>query len=147
MPNPIPIEQGDASRVASETKDSQTATETGVHTVVAEIAVGAALWFIVMAWLDFARGGEIDYLLVIVTLFFVLFFVLFFALFLLTASYSLHDPRWPLRDTSFREFLRAKVGTATGTMRGRDVLIEIALVPVSLAFAATVIRLVWSALH
>jgi hypothetical protein len=139
MPNPIPIEQGDASRVASETKDSQTATETGVHTVVAEIAVGAALWFIVMAWLDFARGGEIDYLLVIVTL--------FFALFLLTASYSLHDPRWPLRDTSFREFLRAKVGTATGTMRGRDVLIEIALVPVSLAFAATVIRLVWSALH
>lgn len=143
MPNPIPIEQGDASRVASETKDSQTATETGVNTVVAEIAVGAALWFIVMAWLDFARGGEIDYLLVIVTL----FFVLFFALFLLTASYSLHDPRWPLRDTSFREFLRAKVGTATGTMRGRDVLIEIALVPVSLAFAATVIRLVWSALH
>ena len=130
MPNPIPIEQGDASRVASETKDNQTATETGVHTVVAEIAVGAALWFIVMAWLDFARGGEIDYLL-----------------FLLTASYSLHDPRWPLRDTSFREFLRAKVGTATGTMRGRDVLIEIALVPVSLAFAATVIRLVWSALH
>ncbi len=105
MPNPIPIEQGDASRVASETKDSQTATETGVHTVVAEIAVGAAFWFIVMAWLDFARGGEIDYLLVIVTL----FFVLFFALFLLTASYSLHDPRWPLRDTSFREFLRAKV--------------------------------------
>lgn len=143
MPNPIPIEQADASRVASETKDSQTATETGVHTVVAEIAVGAALWFIVMAWLDFARGGEIDYLLVIVTL----FFVLFFALFLLTASYSLHDPRWPLRDTSFREFLRAKVGTATGTMRGRDVLIEIALVPVSLAFAATVIGLVWSALH
>ena len=143
MSNPLPIEQADASRIASETKDSQTATETGVHTVVAEIAVGAALWFIVMAWLDFARGGEIDYLLVIVTL----FFVMFFGLFLLTASYSLHDPRWPLRDTSFREFLRAKVGTATGTMRGRDVLIEIALVPVSLAFAATVIGLVWSALH
>ena len=143
MSNPLPIEPADASRIAPETKDSQTATETGVHTVVAEIAVGAALWFIVMAWLDFARGGEIDYLLVIVTL----FFVIFFGLFLLTASYSLHDPRWPLRDTSFREFLRAKVGTATGTMRGRDVLIEIALVPVSLAFAATVIGLVWSALH
>jgi hypothetical protein len=143
MSNPLPIEPADASRIAPETKDSQTATETGVHTVVAEIAVGAALWFVVMAWLDFARGGEIDYLLVIVTL----FFVMFFGLFLLTASYSLHDPRWPLRDTSFREFLRAKVGTATGTMRGRDVLIEIALVPVSLAFAATVIGLVWSALH
>jgi len=143
MPNHNPIEEAEASQLASDTRDSQAATETGVHTAVAEIAIGAALWFIVMSWLDFAHGGEIDYLLVIVTL----FFVMFFTLFLLTASYSLHDPRWPLRDTSFREFLRAKVGTATGTMRGRDVLIEIALVPVSLAFAATVIGLVWSALH
>ena len=93
-----------------------------------EIAIGAALWFVVMAWLDFARDGEIDYLLAIVTL----FFVMFFTLFLLTASYSAHDPRWPSRDTSFREFLRPTVGTATGSMRGRDVLIEIALVPSSL---------------
>ena len=137
------IDEAQSAQIPAEAADSRTPTETGVHAVVVEIAVGAALWFIVMAWLDFARGGEIDYLLVIVTLFFVIFFVLF----LLTASYSLHDARWPLRDTSFREFLRAKVGTATGTMRGRDVLIEIALVPVSLAFAATVIGLVWSALH
>jgi hypothetical protein len=143
MSNPTTVERAHASRIAAETKDSQTPAETGIHAAVVEIAVGAALWFIVMAWLDFARDGEVDYLLVIVTL----FFVIFFALFLLTASYSVHDPRWPLRDTSFREFLRAKVGTATGTMRGRDALIEIALVPVSLAFAATVIGLVWSALH
>lgn len=119
------IEQAEPSPVSAEERDSQALTETGVHTAVVEIAVGAALWFIVMAWLDFARGGEIDCLLAIVTL----FFVMFFTLFLLTASYSLHDPRWPLRDTSFYEFLRAKVGAATGTMRGRDVLIEIALVP------------------
>lgn len=140
MSNRISMKEAESSPATS---GGETAAETGVHPIVAEIAVGAALWFIAMSWLDFARGGEIDYLLVIVTL----FFVLFFALFLLTASYSLHDPRWPLRDTSFREFLRAKVGTATGTLRGRDVLIEIALVPVSLAFAATVIGLVWSALH
>ncbi len=135
--------EAEAPQVGAQEADPQPIAETGVHPVVAEIAVGAALWFIAMAWLDFARGGEIDYLLVIVTL----FFVIFFALFLLTASYSMHDPRWPLRDTSFREFLRAKVGTATGTMRGRDVLIEIALVPVSLAIAATLIGFVWSALH
>lgn len=140
MSNRISIKEAESSPATS---GSETAAETGVHPIVAEIAVGGALWFLLMSWLDFARGGEVDYLLVIVTL----FFVMFFALFLLTASYSLHDPRWPLRDTSFREFLRAKVGTATGTMRGRDVLIEIALVPVSLAFAATVIGLVWSALH
>jgi hypothetical protein len=142
MSNRISINEAETSLVPV-TRDRAAPTETGVHPVVAEIAVGAALWFIAMAWLDFARGGEIDYLLGIATL----FFVIFFGLFLLTASYTLHDPRWPVRETSFREFLRAKVGTATGTMSGRDVLIEIALVPVSLAFAATVIGLAWSALH
>lgn len=137
------IEEAEASRLASDARDSQAPTETGVHTAVAEIAVGAALWFIVMAWLDFARGGEIDYLLVIVTL----FFVIFFALFLLTATYGRDDPRWHLPATSFRAFLRARVGTATGPMRGADALLEIALVPVSLAFAATLIGLVWVMLH
>jgi len=42
-----------------------------------------------------------------------------------------------------REFLHSNVGLATGEESGRDVLIEIALVPVTLAFAATVIGLAW----
>jgi hypothetical protein len=109
----------------------------GVHPAAVEIAVAGAVWFLVVSWLAFGSGGEIDYLLVIVTL----FFVIFFTLFLLTASYSLHDKRWPVRDTSFREFLNGTVGTATGDERGRDVLIEVALVPVSLALAATLIGL------
>jgi hypothetical protein len=32
-------------------------------------------------------------------------------------------------------------------MRGRDVLLEIAVIPVSLAFAATLIGLIWIAIH
>ncbi|MGC2341351.1 MAG: hypothetical protein WA453_07175 [Methyloceanibacter sp.] len=59
----------------------------------------------------------------------------------------MNDPRWNLRKTSFREFLDSDVGTATGKMRGRDVLTEIATVPVSLALAATIIGLIWVALH
>jgi hypothetical protein len=110
------------------------ASEVGVHPAAVEIAVAAAIWFLAVTWLAFASGPEIDYLLVIVTL----FFVIFFTLFLLTASYSLHDKRC----TSFREFLNSTVGIATGDERGRDVLIEVALVPVSLALAATLIGLV-----
>jgi cell division protein FtsW (lipid II flippase) len=41
------------------------------------MAIAAALWFIAVVWLAFAAGPEIDYLLVIVTLFFIMFFVLF----------------------------------------------------------------------
>lgn len=113
--------------------------EAGVHPIVAKIAIAAVLWFLAVTWLSFAGNGEIDYLLVIVTM----FFAIFFGLFLLTASYSTHDPRWPSRDTSFREFLNARVGIGGGTMRGRDVLIQIALIPVALAFAATLIGLAW----
>jgi hypothetical protein len=101
--------------------------------------LAAALWFLAVTWVSFARGGEVDLDLVVVTF--------FFALFLLTASYAIKDPRWHLRETSFGEFLKSNVGTATGRMRGRDVLIEITMVPVSLALAATAIGLVWIALH
>ncbi|MGZ8400948.1 MAG: hypothetical protein ACXWVI_06580 [Methyloceanibacter sp.] len=59
------------------------------------------------------------------------------------ASFSVTDPHWPTRQTGVREFLTSKVGLATGTEIGCDVLIEIALVPVVLAFAATLIGLAW----
>ncbi len=97
------------------------------------------LWFLAVTWLAFAGSGGVDIDLTIVTL----FFAIFFTLFLLLASFSVADPRWPTRNTSVREFLTSKVGLATGTEIGRDVLIEIALVPVVLAFAATLIGLAW----
>jgi hypothetical protein len=111
------------------------ATEVGVHPIAVETALAAALWFIAVVWVAFAAGPEIDYLLVIVTL--------FFTLFLLTASYSVKDPRWPSRTMRLREFLRSKVAIGSSTMSGRDVLIETALIPVALAFAATLIGLAW----
>lgn len=68
--------------------ESAEATEAGVHPIAVETAIAAALWFIAVVWVAFAAGPEIDYLLVIVTL----FFMMFFTLFLLTASYSVKDP-------------------------------------------------------
>ena len=115
------------------------ATEVGVHPIAVETALAAALWFIAVVWVASAAGPEIDYLPVIVTL----FFMMFFTLFLLTASYSVKDPRWPSRTMRLREFLRSKVAIGSSTMRGRDVLIETALIPVALAFAATLIGLAW----
>jgi hypothetical protein len=114
-------------------------SETGVHPVAAKVAIGAAVWFLVVTWLSFAWGGEIDFLLAIV----ILFFAFFIGLFLLTASYSVNDPRWPVRETSFREFLDSDVRIGSGTMRGRDVLIEIATMPIALALAGTLIGLAW----
>ena len=113
--------------------------EAGVHPAVVKIAVGAAIWFLVETWFSFAWDGETDFLLAIV----ILFFAIFFTLFLLTASFSAHDPRRPARETSFREFLKSNVGIGSSTLRGRDVLIQIALIPVALALAVTLIGLAW----
>ena len=44
---------------------------------------------------------------------------------------------------SFRKFLGSDVRIGSGTMRGRDVLIQIATIPVALALAATLIGLAW----
>jgi len=118
-------------------------SHTGVHPAAIGVALAAALWFIAVTWASFARGAEVDWDLVVVTL----FFVFFFSLFLFTASYALKDPRWQQRQTGFGEFLDSEVGTATGPMRGRDVLLEIAIIPISLALGATMIGLVWIALH
>jgi fatty acid desaturase len=115
------------------------ASEVGVHPMIVKIALCAAVWFLAVTWLAFGWGGDTDFLLAIV----ILFFTIFFTLFLLTASYSVKDPRWPVRETSFREFLGSEVGIGGGTMSGRDVLIETAIIPVTLAFAATLIGLAW----
>ena len=124
---------------AESASQEQAPASLGVHPIAIETAIAAALWFIAVTWLAFAHGIETDYLLLIVTL----FFVIFITLFLFTATYSRGDPLWPTEWTSFREFLNGTVSTATGDERGRDVLIEIALLPVVLAFGTTLIGLAW----
>ena len=124
------LEQPDSSRKAG---------EIGVHPIVIQITIGAVLCFLAVTWIDFGGGRETDFLLVIV----VLFFAFFFGLFLLTASYTLGDERWPVQDTSLQRFLTSDVRIGSETMRGRAVLIEIALLPVTLALAATLIGLAW----
>jgi hypothetical protein len=71
-------------------------------------------------------------------------FFMFFTLFLDTASMGLNDRRWQLPKASFREFLDDSVPIDRGAMRGRDVLIHITMLPVTLAVAGTLIGLVWS---
>jgi hypothetical protein len=73
---------------------SPRAAQTDVHPVAIEVALAAALWFIAVTWVSFARGAEVDWDLVVVTL----FFIFFFALFLFTASHALKDSLAPAQD-------------------------------------------------
>src|SRR6476661_669664 len=111
---------------------------TGVHPAVIKIAMSAVVWFLAVAWFDFSGGPEVDLDLAVVTG----FFVMFFTLFLLAASMVIDDPRWRQPKARFAEFLKDQIPVDRGTMRGRDVLIHILLLPVCLAAAATLIGLV-----
>jgi hypothetical protein len=110
-----------------------------VHPAAAKVAIGATIWFLLVTWLAFAWSRETDFVLVVV----ILFFAFFLGLFLLTASFSAKDARWPVRDTNFREFLGSDIRIGNGTLPGREVFIQIALLPVALALAATLIGLAW----
>jgi hypothetical protein len=55
--------------------------------------------------------------------------------------------RWQLPRASFRKFLVDNVPIDRGMMRCRDVLIHIAMLPVTLAIAGTLIGLAWSVAH
>ena len=116
-----------------------TGQATGIHPIAFKIAIGAVLWFLAVTWIAFAGRGGVNLDLAIVTL----FCAIFVSLFLLVASFTKGDSRWPTRRTSLRAFLDSDVAIGSGSMRGRDVLIEIALVPIVLAFAATLIGLAW----
>ena len=116
---------------------------TGVHPAVIKVALSAVVWFLAVAWLDFSGGHEVDLSLAVVTG----FFVIFFTLFLVTASMAVADPRWQLPKASFRKFLDDSVPIDRGMMRGRDVLIHIAMLPVILAIGGTLIGLAWSVAH
>jgi hypothetical protein len=127
------------SDTASTASRQVTGQAAGIHPIVFEIAIGAVLWFLVVVWTAFGGNGGIDLDLAIVTV----FCAIFVSLFVLVASLTTGDRRWPARQTSFSAFLDSDVAIAGELMRGRDVLIEIALVPVVLAFAATLIGLAW----
>jgi hypothetical protein len=116
---------------------------TGVHPFVFQLGLGAVVWFLSVAWLDFAWGRHVDFSLVVVT---GVFFI-FFSLLLLASSLIAKDPRWSQSKMTITDFIRNDVATSTGKMRGRDALIEVALVPVALAVAATLVGLPWLFLH
>ena len=96
---------------------------TGVHPVVIKMALSAVAWFLAVAWFDFSDGPEVDLVLAVVTG----LFIMFFTLLLVTASLVINDPRWKQPKIRFGKFLNGEVPIDGGTMRGRDVLIQIAL--------------------
>lgn len=99
--------------------------------------VFAFVWMLLAAWIAFGTAREADFTLAFASLLFFIFLGLP-VLISITARHHMTAPRETLE-----HFLDADVDTATGPLPGRAVWIEIAVIPVALALAATLIGIVY----
>ena len=111
--------------------------DTSVHPVAIAIPLACAAWFVIVNWVAFG-GGEASLVLAIVTL----ICAMLLGLMVLCAAMSRDMTPERARHRSLRAFLNGPVDIATGTLSGRQALIQIASMPVALALAFTAIALI-----
>jgi hypothetical protein len=103
---------------------------------VYETVLAAFAWMLLAAWIAFGTAREADFTLAFASL---VFFVFFAILAFLSVTVRHH---MRASEETVSHFLHADVDTATGPMSGRAAWIEIAVIPVALALAATLIGMV-----
>jgi hypothetical protein len=78
----------------------------GIYSFALELALGAVIWFLTAAWLDFTWNRKLDLTILAITGLFFFFFTL-----LLLASRSIaKDPRWHETETSLVDVLHSVAG-------------------------------------
>jgi ABC-type transport system involved in cytochrome bd biosynthesis fused ATPase/permease subunit len=96
-------------------------------------AFAAFAWILAASWLAFASGADAELALAVATILTIVFFALPVLVWLTARSRSdkTRDDRG--------DFLASRVETATGPLSGASVWLQILLIPVALALAATLI--------
>jgi hypothetical protein len=111
---------------------------TGVHCGAVATALAAYGWFIVAAWIAFARGYAALDLTVVVLISVAL-------LGLLVGGAAMSRNMTPDRQTTwtFVEFINGDVDTETGRLNGWAAFVQIAVMPILLAIGGTVIAAIY----
>jgi hypothetical protein len=114
----------------------------GIHPVAIQIALGAAIWFVLAMAYFFSGPIDANFALTAV----VGFAVIFFGLTLGLARMAANDPRWaPRPSPRFADFVRDNVSIETGTIAAREALVQIVTLPLVLAVGATAIGIAFAA--
>jgi len=103
-------------------------------TTVYRSIVMAFAWMMVAAWLAFGGTSGTDLDLTVATVLFVVFLALPIIMHRTAANRQGHEPQW-----APQRFLSSQVEIATGTISGREAWLEVLLIPIALALAATLI--------
>lgn len=103
--------------------------------------LAAFVWVLVSSWLAFAGDDDADLALAIAIVLAIVFFALPVMIRQVAASRS-HTPRERPVD-----FLSSRVETATGTLTGASAWLQVLLIPLALALAATLIGITSALVH
>ena len=108
---------------------------TAVHSGAIWISIGAFAWFVLVAWIAFAADREAAVSIVMVG------FINVMLIGLLAGGGYYSRDMTPDRCTTrtFSDFLKGAVDTATGTITGREALLQIAAMPAILSIGGTII--------
>jgi hypothetical protein len=101
------------------------------------VVIAAFAWIVVMAWFAFGHGIEAEWLATVG----VLIGIVFFGIPILLWHANRAARRAKRRDLD--EFLHSSFETATGRLRGWDAYIQVLMIPLCLALAATVFGSIW----
>jgi hypothetical protein len=108
--------------------------ETTIHAIAVAIPIATFIWFLLAIWIVFG-GGEASLVLAVITFLGLMYVSLIAGGGALARDVSIGRPL----PRSFREFLDGEVEIATGRITGRQALMQIAVVPVTLTVGGTAI--------
>ncbi len=109
---------------------------TDFNAAVYRSVLAAYAWMLLAAWIAFGRAGHIDFILAIVTI----FLIIFFGIPAVMVGTGIRRTRGQQRRD--RKFPGTQVDTATGPLPASEAWVQILIIPLSLALAATLIGLV-----
>lgn len=127
-PTPVAAQQAEPPR---SDYGSVPGTEFPVAVYVSVFA--AFVWILVASWLAFANGDDADLALGFAAVLTIVFFALPVIVRLTAAAHS-REPQGTRND-----FLSSRVETATGSLTGASAWLQVLIIPVALALAATLI--------
>lgn len=126
--------------------EAQPSTDLTVHPAPIIIGLAACAWFLVLSWTCFgAFDLRTSLALVIVTVISAMYLG-GIALGAYNSSNAVSE-RAAGRRRGFRQFLHGRVDIATGVVSGREAMLQVSLLPVSLAIGATAMALIWIAIQ
>jgi hypothetical protein len=111
----------------------------GMHPRAFRLPMIAAAWFLISMAISFAGTLETAYLMAII----VGFAIIFFGLAIGLAMHASGSGGWLGSGSSFRRFVGGEVTICTGRISGREAMLQLTVLPVTLALGGMTIGLVY----